>query len=259
MLPYIRTRFALGHASTGTVSLMPSPRRWSLVVPLIGLAVAVVLLPVAQAALVPVTLRPILGYLVVWVPLAVGAIIATARASRRSEERWSSVLGIRSTVTGVLVGVFVGLMVRSLAVLMELLVTGRISGGAAGFDDASADVVGLLAVLAASVIVAPVIEETFFRGVLQPALIERSGTGRAAAWIGIAATAAVFAVVHALAGSSVLGAVVTLAAGVGFGLVARSSGLVSAIVAHVVFNASGIAFVLANGPVSPLRPTLGLG
>ncbi|WP_166426713.1 CPBP family intramembrane glutamic endopeptidase [Labedella populi] len=238
---------------------MQTTRKWSLLVPLAGLALAVVLLPVATARWVPFALQDTLGYLVVWVPLVAAAVVAAVLAGRQTGTRWWRALSWRSSGIGMLVGVFVALLVRSAAFVIELLVTGRISGGAVGLGGTSAGVAELVWVLVASALVAPVIEETFFRGVLQPALIERSGSGRAAPGIGILASALLFALVHALAGASLLGAVITFIAGAGFGVVARSSGLLAAIVAHVVFNASGLALVLANAPMFAVRPTLGLG
>jgi membrane protease YdiL (CAAX protease family) len=259
MLPYIRTGYALGHARTGTVCLMPTPRRWSLLVPLLGLALAVLLLPAATARWVPFEFRAALGYLVVWVPLSAAVVVAVLLWRRDSDEPWWLRIGVRWSGTVMLVGVFVGLFARSVAFVIELLVTGRISGGSVGLDGSTSDLTGVVALIVASAIVGPVIEETFFRGVLQPALIERSGGSAAASWIGIVGTAAIFAAVHAVAGASALGAAITFVAGLGFGLVARTSGLVAAVVAHAVFNASGLALLLANTPVSPLRPTLGLG
>jgi membrane protease YdiL (CAAX protease family) len=238
---------------------MPTPRRWSLLVPLIGLTLAVLLLAVPTARWVPFELRPLLGYLVVWVPLSAAVVAAVALARRGSNERWWTRIGVRWSGTALLVGAFVGLLARSVAFLVEVLATGRIAGGSVGLDGSSRDFAGVVGLIVASVIVGPAIEETFFRGVLQPALIERSGRSAAAPWVGIVVTAAIFAGVHALAGASEIGTVITFVAGLGFGLAARSSGLVAAVVAHAVFNASGLALLLANTPMSPLRPTLGLG
>ncbi|RWZ46606.1 CPBP family intramembrane metalloprotease [Labedella phragmitis] len=258
MLPYIRTGIALDHAAPDTVAGMSSPRQWSLLVPLIGLALAVVLLPVATARWVPFAVQQVLGYLVVWVPLVAATVAAVIVASRRSGERWWIAMSLRSTLTGVLLGAFVGLALRSIALVVEILGTGRIAGGSVGIGGGPG-LAQVVAVVVATAIVAPIIEEVFFRGVLLPAVVERSGPSAAGPWVGVVVTAALFAGVHALAGADLLGTVVTFVAGIGFGFVARSSGLVAAVVAHVVFNSSGIALVLANTPVSPLGPTLGLG
>ena len=238
---------------------MPTPRQWSLLVPVIGLAIAVLLLPMATARWVPFGVRPVLGYLVVWVPLVAATVTAVIVASHRSGERWSIALNLHSTLTGVLLGAFVGLAVRSVAFVIELLATGRIAGGAVGIDGGPGGLTQIVAMVVATVIVAPLIEEAFFRGVLLPAVVERSGPPPIGQWAGVTITAALFAGVHGIAGAGILSTVVTFVAGIGFGLVARSSGLIAAVIAHVVFNASGLALVLANTPVSPLRPTLGLG
>lgn len=258
MLPYIRTRFALDRAAPDTVADMSTPRQWSLLVPLMGLVLAVMFLPVATARWVPAPVQPVLGYLVVWLPLMAAVVAAVVIASRRSGLRWWIALDLRSTFTGVLLGAFVGLAVRSIGFVIELLATGRIAGGVVGIGGGPG-LAQILALIAATAIVAPIVEETFFRGALLPAVVERSGRPPSGTGVGVLVTAALFAGVHALAGADPLGTVVTFIAGIGFGYVARSSGLVAAIIAHAVFNASGLALILVNSPMSPLRPTLGLG
>ena len=119
--------------------------------------------------------------------------------------------------------------------------------------------VGLVAVNIASAIVSPMIEVLFFRGALLPAVGERIGTGRTADGVAIVVVAAVFAVVHSLAGSSLISVAVAFIAGIGFGVVARSHGVGAAVIAHVVFNATGIALIAAAGGLSPVYPTLSLG
>jgi membrane protease YdiL (CAAX protease family) len=226
-----------------TVVCMSTPRRWSLLVPVLGVVAAVVLLPVATLPAAGPGAAGLLAYLVVWVPLATATVVGVAIAARRRAEPWWCVLAVPVTVTGALLGGFVGLLARLAAIGLELAATGRIGAGSVvldgGVESASSTLLAA-SVVAASVLVAPVVEESFFRGTLQPAIAERLGAGIAAGGA-VVITAAVFAAVHALAGGGVLATIVTFVAGIGFGVVARSSGVGSAIVAHAVFNAAGLA------------------
>ncbi len=227
--------------------------------PLLGLLVAVLLLPFATARWVPTDARPALSYLVVWVPFVVAIVLSCVRAVRGTEAAWWRALDLRLAGWGVIVGLFVGLLVRSAAFVLELVGTGRLAGGEVAIDGGSPGVAELVGLLVASILIGPIVEEGLFRGVLQPALIERLGSGRPAVWVGVALTAALFALVHAIAGSGLLSAVITFVAGLGLGVVARANGLVASTVAHATFNATGVVLLLVNTPRSPLRPTLGLG
>ncbi|WP_166404677.1 CPBP family intramembrane glutamic endopeptidase [Labedella endophytica] len=238
---------------------MSAPRRWSLMVPLAGLAAAVLLLPFAGTALVPEPIRELSSYLVVWIPLVAAVVVAVRLAMRRRSEPWWRTLRLPLSVMGAAVGVFVGLAARTAGVILEVLVTGRIGVGPGIAGNGATIALGLATAIVASVILAPVIEESFFRGALLPAVEERFGRGRGRAWLGIALVAIVFAAVHALAGGSPLAVAITLLAGVGFGAVARAQGVGSAMVAHVVFNASGLVLTFGSAGVSPLPPTLALG
>lgn len=103
------------------------------------------------------------------------------------------------------------------------------------------DTAGGLATVAMVVVVvvgAPIVEEIFFRGFLQPALVARVGTAG-----GIVATAVVFALTHfeplQFAGLVVFGAVL--------GVLANRTGRLGAgIAAHMTFNAITVAILLAT-------------
>jgi membrane protease YdiL (CAAX protease family) len=260
MLPYIRPPSAAPEGGCpATVAPMPTPHRWSLLVPVLGVLGAIALLPVTSLPTVPDALREPVSYLATWVPLGVAAAISVRLAVRRRAEAWWRALRLGVGPTALLVSLFAGLLLRTVAVGAEALVTGRIGAGSLSPGGGQGDAVALVAVVAASAIVSPVIEELFFRGTLLPAVGERIGTGRAADGVAIVLAAAVFAVVHALAGSSLISVVVAFVAGIGFGLVARSHGVGAAIIAHVVFNATGLALIAAAGGLSPVYPTLSLG
>jgi membrane protease YdiL (CAAX protease family) len=260
MLPYIGPPPSASEGGCpATVAPMPTPHRWSLLVPVLGVIGAVALLPVTSLPTVPDGLREPLSYLATWVPLGVAVAISVRLAVRRRAETWWLALRLGVGPTALVAGLFAGLLLRTVAVGAEAVLTGRIGAGSLNPGGGAAGVAALVAVIVASAIVSPVVEELFFRGTLLPAVGERIGTGRAADGVAVVAVAAVFAAVHALAGSSLISVAVTFVAGIGFGLVARSQGVGAAIIAHVVFNASGLALIAAAGGLSPVYPTLSLG
>lgn len=97
---------------------------------------------------------------------------------------------------------------------------------------------GLVVLYLALAVGAPVVEELFFRGLLQRALVRRFGPAR-----GIGVTAVVFGLTHfdlvALPGVTFFGVVLGL-------LAHRHGRLGPAVVAHVAFNALAVAIYLAN-------------
>lgn len=90
------------------------------------------------------------------------------------------------------------------------------------------------------VVAAPIFEEVVYRGLLQGAL--RGATG--SPWVGVGASAALFAVMHAgIADLHTLGVLVFLGAAFGV-LRERTGSLVAPIVAHAVFNAAIVGLAL---------------
>ena len=103
---------------------------------------------------------------------------------------------------------------------------------------------GWLMVFATSVVAAPILEEIFFRGLLQPVLSRRS------ALLGVVATAALFGLAHGL--ETPFRAVPAFGQGLVLGGVVLLTGrLRSAVVVHAVNN----ALVLAAGLLVALRPS----
>jgi membrane protease YdiL (CAAX protease family) len=102
----------------------------------------------------------------------------------------------------------------------------------------------------ASVVLAPLIEEVFFRGLLQRSLARsmRRVRPRAASVIAVAATSVVFSLVHVLVGADTGAAAISTAIGTfvfslaAGSLMAATSRIGGAVVAHVVFN--GVAVLL---------------
>jgi membrane protease YdiL (CAAX protease family) len=81
---------------------------------------------------------------------------------------------------------------------------------------------------------APVVEELFFRGLVLPAI----GTN----WIGIVGSAIIFSAMHLVNGFELLTAVSTFIVGIVLAVLAvRTKRLGAGIVAHIVYNATLIA------------------
>ena len=181
--------------------------------------------------------RTMVGYLVFWVPL-VAATVWWARVYREGFRRL-----IRIRPIDVLWGLVVGLLARALASILEWLVygTARTSVGAPTIDGSAPNPWMLaLATIVAPVLLAPVIEELFFRGVVLSSLRARS-EGRATAVIAIAASALIFAVMHLLHVSSAPAVLAvggsTLLLGLGTATLTVLTGrLGPAVIAHIVFN-----------------------
>lgn len=112
-------------------------------------------------------------------------------------------------------------------------------------DDVRADLGLLIGVSIVAVIVAPIVEELFFRGLLQ-----RSLEAALPLWLAIGIVSIVFGLAHVDidAGWANLGVVAaTTAGGAVFGMVARATRrLTPSIVAHALFNAVAIGFLWAQ-------------
>jgi len=208
-----------------------------------GLCVRV-LWPVLQQLSLPIWALGLASYLVVWVPLLGAALFATMVRGRRSLR---DDFGLRFRWIDLLVGLGVGLGLRFIAGLLEL-----VTGGTLLLAPTAFDWTWFLLVVIAPVLVAPWVEELFFRGLALRALA-RSMRGipsrSAGAALAVAVSAALFAAVHLLeqpvdAWPRV--AAINLIVGAALGLVALRTGrLGGPIIAHIVFNATGLAPLLA--------------
>ena len=96
-----------------------------------------------------------------------------------------------------------------------------------------------------AVLIAPVVEETYFRGILFRSVRDVRGPG-----VGIAVSAALFGLVHYApaegAGELVLPLVMVLTGAVLAVLYERSGNLVVPIAAHMAFNAIGVTLILSG-------------
>ena len=213
------------------------------------LVAAVILwLPSVHAALVgwPAVVVAIVDLALLSAPL-LGAVIVAVRVSG---DRFAAAVGLRGySWIDLVAGLGIGLVARALVELVAPTYRGglgaSLSGG--GPDAMAATIV----TLAGAVLVTPLIEELFFRGLLQRALGDAlAGAGwLVAGAVAVLVTTAIFTGLHALAAGPfvpvglLLG---TVAVGLGCGVLTLLTGrLAGALIAHVAFNAIGVALLVA--------------
>ena len=229
--------------------------RWGLNDAAVGAIGAVILTLLASLALArgwgtDARLAEVLAYGVFWGPLF-GVVLAASLW--RGSGSLGHDFGLRFRPLDLLWGLTIGLLARLAASVIEIAGYGRLGTGAATLGSAASPQVGspgwwiwlagvLVLGLLAPVVIAPFIEELFFRGLLLRA-VQRVTDARPAVALAVAAlvSASVFALLHVVGSGSIIE---TLVVGTGtfvFGLAAASVTAVtgrlgSAILAHVVFN-----------------------
>lgn len=162
--------------------------------------------------------------------------------------------GLCFTWLDILFGLILGFFLRSLTTLVEVFAYGRPAGSGLVFGPTVYDMWWVLLAIVAPVLIAPVIEELFFRGLLQRAVLKAFSRSlptsrRLPTVIAVAVSSLVFAAVHVLQTSGGTETVVvglsTLILGIGLGtLAAVTNRLGGAIIAHVSFNALGVLSTL---------------
>lgn len=228
----------------------PSPTRWGLADAAGGLILAAALLLAVGFASAHFWITDshvllLLSYLAVWVPLLGAVLVACFVPGSGSVggSGWFSGgggslvgdLGLRFRPIDVLWGLFVGLLARVVASLIEIAEYGHIGTSSVTFGDTVYDGWWLFGALLAPGLIAPLIEELFFRGLVLRALVARPV-------IAVILSGALFALLHVLqADSMTVFAVVglsTLVFGLAAATLAATTGrLGGAIIAHVTFNA----------------------
>lgn len=190
----------------------------------------------------PPAINDILGYAPVWVPIIAALLIV----SRHSDVSFARTFRLSFAPLDAFWGLGAGLLFRAVASLVAFLVLGQTDITGSGSFEFSIAFLGALAGLIIPVIVVPVIEELFFRGLLMPALtaqVERLGLGRVASvGLGIVVSSVIFGGVHVLGvGFGIQGLSVfvsTSLIGLGAALIVTFTGrLGGAIIAHAVYNA----------------------
>lgn len=180
--------------------------------------------------------RTIVAVVGTMLPLAIAVVAAG---------RWAStdrvLASIRADVwrwTDIVVGVFAGIALRAVVELFWPTVGPAVPGG----------IVGVMVIAIAAVVVAPVIEEAFFRGLLLGALRDLAARrGRFVAdTMSVLVSTAAFVALHAAAMPTAPESLVGIAIiGAGFGAIFVDTGrLAGPIVAHAVFNGIGAGLLL---------------
>lgn len=157
--------------------------------------------------------------------------------------------GIRHWVwTDLALGISVGLVVRAAVELVAPTLGGF--GGPLGGALSGDATLALVIAASAAVLISPIVEELYFRGLLVRALFDAVGeAGRiGASIVAVATSTAAFVVLHIIAAGALVpfGLLVgSLGVGIGCGVLVVVTGrLGGAIVAHVFYNASGLALLL---------------
>ncbi|MEJ3404880.1 CPBP family intramembrane glutamic endopeptidase [Rathayibacter sp. YIM 133350] len=204
----------------------------------------------------------VLSYAVVWVPLMAVALWACFARGTGSLVRD---FGLRFTWLDLLWGVGLGLVLRAIATIVEIAVYGGLQGNLS-FGEPANDFWWLFGGLLAPVLIAPFIEEVYFRGLMQRALTRATarltGSGADAAaddnalvpptrtgfvpripWLAVVVTSIVFSLLHVATTSlliwqsAVVVGVATLIFGLAVGVLTALTGRIGgAIIAHVVYN-----------------------
>jgi len=188
----------------------------------------------------------LLSYAVVWVPFLAAVGVACFLRGTRSLARD---IGLQITVLDVLLGVGAGFLARALTGVIEIAFTGRMIGLGVTLGDTIYDGWWVLGTILSPVLLAPFVEEMFFRGLLQRAALRALSlrlSAQSAMALSIFASASLFALLHLTQAASPTGAAVlglsSFAFGLAAALIAGLTGRIGgAIVAHVVFNGSLVA------------------
>lgn len=183
------------------------------------------------------------SYLAVWVPLGVFVVIGSMTHGTRSIGRDFE---IRFRAIDVLWGLTIGVVARVAASVLEIAVYGRMASGGPTLGTPVHDGWWVFGALLAPVLIAPFVEELFFRGLLlrgvDAATRARGASTASALGVSVAVSGIVFALVHVLQAQSVGDAWVTGLSTLLFGLAAASVAALTgrlggAFIAHVTFNA----------------------
>ena len=159
----------------GTI-VQPARRQSNLLVPAgIGIVAAVVLLvSVGATVFGDPNVAVLLGYLCVWVPLIM-AIGVTGFAVARRSDSGSIVRLLRLSIRPIdlVWGLAAGLLARTVASLIEIGVYGRMGTTGVTFGETVHDLWWLFGALLAPVLLAPLVEEFFFRGLVLRVVYEQ--------------------------------------------------------------------------------------
>ncbi|MDJ0376943.1 CPBP family glutamic-type intramembrane protease [Cryobacterium sp. PH31-L1] len=222
----------------------------------IGIVAAMVLLgAVGATSFRDGNLALLLGYLCVWVPLLVAiGVTAIGVGHAAGEQRGAAVRFLRLSIRPIdlVWGLAIGLLTRTAASLIELGIYGSIGTSGVSFGETVYDLWWLFGALLAPVLLAPFVEELFFRGLVLRAVYGQAAaaqdarpphSGGTAGMIAVAVSGLTFALMHLVTievgnpQTIVVVGVSTLIFGLAAASVSLATGRIGgAIVAHVTFN-----------------------
>ncbi|MFT7473470.1 MAG: membrane protease YdiL (CAAX protease family) [Verrucomicrobiales bacterium] len=177
-----------------------------------------------------------------WIAL-IGVSWLAAGALQRVRTGWSLRGEISDVPAGIGVGLFlqIPMMVIVGIVMQAVLGDFEPSGRALALVDGIAGPLDVIVLVLAVAVGAPIVEELFYRGIVQASLVRRFGP-----IIGIGVASLVFGAVHL----SLIELAPLTVAGLGFGIIAwRSGRLLPAVIAHMTFNSFTLVvlFVSTSG------------
>jgi membrane protease YdiL (CAAX protease family) len=230
------------------------PRRWGVRESVVGLVAAVLFMRLLVMWLTSGVyydghVALLLSYAVVWVPLLAACAFACFISGTRSLRRD---FGFRFTWLDALFGISIGLLARAVASLTEIAFFGRMSGLGVTFGEVVYDGWWVFGTLLAPILMAPLVEELFFRGLVLRTgsrLLSSLRSQHVALTISILCSAFLFSLLHLAEVNNVTSALVlgisTLTFGLGSSVLAALTGRIGgSIVAHMTFNASLILAAL---------------
>jgi len=208
---------------------------------LIALLIGLLVIPRITGLGQEAWLTQLIAYLLIWLPLIATVLLGGIRYGQNSLSRDAG-LSIRwiDLGIGLLVGLITRFLVQGIApVTPEATLDGQHTMPAPAH---------LAVLIIGAVLIAPLVEELFFRGILQRSVSGLVRGGRAARiTISVLVSTPLFVLLHlstAAPASWGTVAVTTGIAGLAFGLLAATTRrLGSSIVAHAVFNALGLVFL----------------
>ena len=222
--------------------------RWGLIEAIVGLVSAVALMWLLVRWLTSGVyydghLALVLSYAVVWIPLLVACFVACYVNGSHS---WARDLGLRFTWLDALFGLGIGLLARAVASLAEIAFYGRMSGLGVTFGEVTYDGWWVFGAFLAPVLLAPFVEELFFRGLIQRTSVRLASQAlprAAAVGVSVLISTLFFTVLHLAEVTNATAAAVlgisTFVFGIGSGILAAATGRIGgSIIAHITFNGS---------------------